>query len=179
MSWVRLDDGFADHPKVSELDDRAFRIHIWALWYSARHLTDGFIAHEALAGCPLVSRRYTLDRAQASLIGARLWKRRKRGIQIRDFLEFNPSRAQVLDKRQQNADRQARYRERHKQPRNASRNASRAEGVTHTPTPPQKAGNGTAPLGSVPLPLDDCMACGELRPLRLTHEDRLVCEECQ
>lgn len=53
MSWVRLDDGFADHPKIAALDDRAFRIHIWALCYSARHLTDGFLAQEVLDGARL------------------------------------------------------------------------------------------------------------------------------
>jgi hypothetical protein len=89
MSWVRLDDGFADHPKIAELDDRAFRIHVWALCDCAHDLTNGFLAQEVLNGCRLVTLRYTLDRALANLIGARLWTRRK-GVGIRDYITFSP-----------------------------------------------------------------------------------------
>jgi hypothetical protein len=144
VSWVRLDDGFADHPKVAELDDRAFRIHVWALCYSARHLTDGFLAHEALAGCPLVTRRYTLDRAQEGLVSARLWVRRKRGFQIRDYLSFNPSRAQVQENvrrtlsarpERENARRSWRYSVSH---------GVTEKSVTLPPSPPQRRGE-TAP----------------------------------
>jgi hypothetical protein len=176
MSWVRLDDGFADHPKIAQLDDRAFRIYVWSLCYSARHLTDGFVAHEALIGCPLVTRRYTADIAQARLIGARLWGRRKHGIQIRDYLEFNPSAAKVKEKRAGAAERQQRWRD------NQEKRARRARtGVTEQsrnahPDPAPKAGEADAPLGA-PLPLDDCMRCGERRPLRLSN-DIFVCQEC-
>lgn len=36
MTWVKLDDGFTDHPKVVGLSDRAFRVHVRALCYCGR-----------------------------------------------------------------------------------------------------------------------------------------------
>jgi hypothetical protein len=178
VTWVRLDDGFADHPKLSQLDDRAFRIHIWALCYCARQLTDGFLAHEVLAGCPLVTRRYTLDRAQVSLVGARLWARRKRGFQIRDYLHFNPSRAQVLEKRKADAERQARARERARALA-LLRESQRDENERHAPPDPApKAGKGAAPRGA-PQILDDCVGCGERKPLTDHGSGPLLCDECE
>jgi hypothetical protein len=39
VTWVKLDDGFAEHENVAEIDDRAFRWFVWSLCYAARHLT--------------------------------------------------------------------------------------------------------------------------------------------
>ena len=36
MTWVKLDDAFADHPKIVGLADRAFRVHVRALCYCGR-----------------------------------------------------------------------------------------------------------------------------------------------
>lgn len=36
MSWVRLDDQFADHPKVVGLSSDAFRLHVSAMCYCAK-----------------------------------------------------------------------------------------------------------------------------------------------
>ena len=41
MTWVKVDDALPEHPKVARLSDAAFRVHISALCYSARNLTDG------------------------------------------------------------------------------------------------------------------------------------------
>ena len=41
MTWLRIDDAMVDHPKIIGLSDGAFRLHITALCYCARHLTDG------------------------------------------------------------------------------------------------------------------------------------------
>ncbi len=43
MGWVKLDDKFPEHPKLERIGDRAFRIHIRGLCYSALHLTDGLV----------------------------------------------------------------------------------------------------------------------------------------
>jgi hypothetical protein len=178
MSWVRVDDGFAEHPKILELDDRTFRIHVWALCYCARHLTDGLLVLGVLRGCPLVTRKYTLDRVLRCLVGAGLWKEVDGGYIIRDFLDYNPDRAQVLENRRLHAERQARYRERQKRPRNAAGDASPKKGVTHPPTPPPKAGERDAAPRGASLPLNDCMRCGERRPLS-DHDGSLLCDECE
>lgn len=48
MGWVRLDDGFAEHPKIDALTDGAFRLHVAALGHAARHLTDGIVPEARL-----------------------------------------------------------------------------------------------------------------------------------
>jgi len=171
---VRIDDCFPEHPKILELDDRMFRIHVWALCYCARHLTDGLLALGVLRGCPLVTRKYTLDRVLRCLVGAGLWKEVEGGYIIRDFLDYNPDAASVKEKRRQNAERQERYREAQKRRANAPSNALPKKRVTHPPTPPL-AGKGAAPRGA---PLDDCMRCGERRPLN-DHDGSLLCDECE
>ena len=39
--WVKLDDRFTDNPKIARLSDKAFRVYVHALCYSAGALTDG------------------------------------------------------------------------------------------------------------------------------------------
>jgi hypothetical protein len=37
MSWLRIDDGFAEHYKIAELTDREFRVWVRILCYAARN----------------------------------------------------------------------------------------------------------------------------------------------
>src|SRR4051812_9685997 len=111
MTWVRLDDGFADHPKVVSIGKTALAVHVWAICYSARHLTDGFIALGALSGCPWVSKRSALESALGRLEGAGLWERREGGFEINDYLDYNPTAAKVKEKRAASAERQQRWRD--------------------------------------------------------------------
>lgn len=37
MSWLRIDDGFAEHYKIAELTDREFRVWLRILCYAARN----------------------------------------------------------------------------------------------------------------------------------------------
>lgn len=37
MSWLRIDDAFADHPKIGQLTDREFRVWMKTLCYCARY----------------------------------------------------------------------------------------------------------------------------------------------
>jgi hypothetical protein len=43
-TYVKLHDGFDEHPKVAGLSDKEFRTYIEALCYCARNLTDGRIS---------------------------------------------------------------------------------------------------------------------------------------
>ena len=47
MSWLRLDDGFAAHPKLVQLTDRDFRTWIRVLCWCARYHTKGVLPHRA------------------------------------------------------------------------------------------------------------------------------------
>ena len=113
MGWVRLDDNFADHPKVIALSDSAFRLYIEALCYSNRQLTDGFIPNA-------VYLKLSRDDEADYLIDAGLWEEvhgnvispeLTTGYAIRSYTEYQPTREKVEEKREQAKERLRRYRE--------------------------------------------------------------------
>lgn len=89
MSWVRLDDNFCDHPKVVGLSDRAFRLHVEALCYCGRFLTDGEVSAQAITYLGTKVRRP--ERAVAELIAAGLWDRVGKAYRIHNYLRYQPS----------------------------------------------------------------------------------------
>ncbi|EDY43927.1 hypothetical protein [Streptomyces sp. SPB074] len=110
LMWVRLDDRFPSHRKVALLTDGAFRLHVSALCWSAEHLTDGRIGDREL---PLVARVRSLKATARRLEAAGLWLRQEDGWLIHDYLDFNPSREEIIEQRRKNAARQEAYRRRH------------------------------------------------------------------
>jgi len=87
MTWIKLDDNFADHQKILSVSDRALRLHINALCWAARSMSDGEIPATVLPAL-----RGTAKIA-AELAGAGLWDTTSRGgWAIHDYLEYNPSR---------------------------------------------------------------------------------------
>lgn len=48
MTWVKLDDAFAEHPKIVGLSDGAFRLLVAAFCYCGRWNTDGVVPKTAL-----------------------------------------------------------------------------------------------------------------------------------
>jgi hypothetical protein len=111
MSWIRLDDGFADRPELIEAGALALALAVWAISYSARHLTDGRIAFGALNGCPWVSKRSALVRACERLEVAGFWTRSATGFDIFDPFQYLQTAETVLRKRAEAAERQRRWRE--------------------------------------------------------------------
>lgn len=96
MTWARIDDVFPDHPKVVELSDRAFRVHVAAICYAARHLTDGHIPKAAVPG--LAAGRKA---AVTELVRSGLWdKNGNGGFVIHDYLDYNPSREEIEAERE-------------------------------------------------------------------------------
>jgi hypothetical protein len=107
MAWVRIEDGFPDHPKVLGLPDAAFRLHIHAMCYAARLLTDGVIAKTWLTG----GKGRMVPKAVAQLVDAGLWEAAGNGdYRIHDYLKYQPSRADVEQSRADAADRMKRAR---------------------------------------------------------------------
>jgi hypothetical protein len=87
MSWIKIDDSLAFHPKISRLNDAQFRFYITALCYAGRHLTDGLVFIEALPRThPSVIRK---------LVEVGLFEKTAKGLEIHDFLDFQRSRADV------------------------------------------------------------------------------------
>lgn len=89
---MRMDDRIPTHPKMVRAG-----ISGW-LWfcgncYCRAHLTDGFIPQEAL---PQLAPGITRPKAHAQrLIEVGLWHEAPGGYRVHDFLEWNPSRAQI------------------------------------------------------------------------------------
>lgn len=123
MPWVKLDDRFPSHRKVALLSDRAFRLHVSAICWCSENLTDGRITDREL---PLVAKVRGVKATAQQLADAGLWDRTDDGWMIHDYLDFNPSREQVLAERKKNAERQERFRRR----------------KNGKPVPPDGSGNG-------------------------------------
>lgn len=95
MSWIRMDDGFAEHPKVLKVSDRAFRLHVGALCYCARRLTDGHLPAEVIRTLLQVG----ATKAAAELVEVGLWHLDNGGYKVNDYLDFNPSKNEVEERR--------------------------------------------------------------------------------
>src|SRR5690606_35902458 len=90
MSWVRIDDHFPDHPKIAMLGSLgpvAGWLHVAALCYCARYLTDGFIpAGQVMRLADFGPRVRATDLAER-LVAVGLWDHRDGGYSIHDYLE--------------------------------------------------------------------------------------------
>ncbi len=83
VPWVRLDDAFAEHPKVIGLSDGAFRAHVSALCYCNRNLTDGRV--------PAV-----LGNGHAEeLVAAGVWEQNGNGFVIHDYGDYQMAKSEV------------------------------------------------------------------------------------
>jgi hypothetical protein len=94
MPWVRIDENAMDHPKIGALPDGAFRLWVQALAYCQKHLTDGYVSHQAIRAMRAFS-----PKRRAELESAGLWDRAESGIQVHDYLVWNESRETVTQKR--------------------------------------------------------------------------------
>lgn len=96
MPWANLDDQYAEHPNNWDLSDAGFRLHTAAICYANRHTTDGEIPaskvrtlvpkYRAAAVTELLTRGHWIDKGES--------------YEIRDFLDWNRSRAQIAAERE-------------------------------------------------------------------------------
>jgi hypothetical protein len=142
MAWVRIDDQFADHPKIKAAGAVGMAIQIAAICYCNRYLTDGFISYssadsiisgvisdvtgsDTLSDTPSEGRAtleaqtlkpdviYTLGFTSGMsgrdasdfhwpsiLVNVRLWEAVSGGYLIHDYLEYNPTKEEVLRRRE-------------------------------------------------------------------------------
>lgn len=104
MAWVRLDDGFPDHPKIDAAGGDAAWLHVCGIAYCARNLTDGFVAFGRV---PKLSDRKGSLKLATQLVEVGLWEETEGGYLIHDYLDYNPTKEEVLadraDKHEQKA----------------------------------------------------------------------------
>lgn len=96
MTWVRLDEEFADHPKVVQVGPMAMAVHVSALCYCNRYLTDGFIPS---AKARILFDVPDVDTEIKRLVTANLWEQIDGGYQVHDYLDYQPSKQTVLETR--------------------------------------------------------------------------------
>ena len=103
MTWFRVDDGFAFHPKVLAAviacggDNRALGLWVRAGAWCSAQLTDGFVPDAMI-----LALNATEADAEA-LASALLWTRCEAGWQFHDWEVRNPTRAGVADRREKRA----------------------------------------------------------------------------
>lgn len=109
MPYLNLDDNYADHTKVDNLSDAAFRLHTAALCHCAKQLTDGFV--DDLKVERLVPRFKRPSLAELEKSG--MWIRGDGGWWIHDYLQWNKPRSWWIAKRDRDAKRKAEWRAKH------------------------------------------------------------------
>ena len=118
MAWARFDDMFPWSRKVRRLSDAAFRLHVTGIVACARDLTDGVITPDDLSEFPPMR---GLDKRLAELVGSGQWHERGHRCAgcaqpptsawiIHDYLDYNPSKADVEAERAAARDRQRKRR---------------------------------------------------------------------
>jgi hypothetical protein len=101
MSWVKLDDGFAEDDAVADLSDRAFRLHVIALCYCGRRLTNGHLDRRAVKVVCAILAGGRPNRWVNELVTAGLWIPVPEGeYEINKYLKYNPSREWVEAERE-------------------------------------------------------------------------------
>jgi hypothetical protein len=191
MAWFRMDDKFASHPKVLAAGNAA--VGLWARCgtFASDQLTDGHVPGE-------LASMYGKASEVRRLVAAGLWHQHghtcdhehcgpvaKGDYLIHDYLDYNPSRLEVLAERAAAAERQKRAREAAKSQResrrdihrDSSRESQGSSTVSHgppdptrpesssnsqdPPNPPARPGGRCAKHGDKPAP--NCRGCGTNR----------------
>lgn len=164
MTYLLLEGEFAENTKIQGLSDKAFRLHVTGLTHCARNLTDGAISEIDLRKLAAISAIARPNVVITQLQTAGLWEPNGSGWIIHDYLEHNPSRRELLEKR-------AKARSRKRRWRNAQGNAGQSPGQNAAGTrhkPPSRrlpSNDGKPPAGDAPArtpsPADTCPDCGE------------------
>lgn len=110
MSWIKLDDQFSINDKVLAAGKDGRELHISALCHCGRNLTDGFIDKRMVRQLAAMFEVYDWETAVDALLDVGLWIEVEGGYEIANYLAFNPTREDVEKRRQQRAERQARWR---------------------------------------------------------------------
>lgn len=99
MTWTKLDDGFWSNPKVERVGNEAAGAYARCLSYCGDHETDGTISPNAARyiATAKVWAKLEAEGLVESLNGT--------GYLIPDYLEFNPSKAKLEEKRRKDRER--------------------------------------------------------------------------
>lgn len=150
VTWTRLDDAMGEHRKTRRLLRVAglgtFGLHTLAILHSSRYLTDGFVERDYVEETFDLSKTRTRDgeRLLSALCEQGLWVPTDGGWTLHDYLDHNPSRSQVEERRRADSERKARGRN---GASTQSPTGSQAESDRPTPTPVLSQTPPTPPKG--------------------------------
>lgn len=166
MPWVRLDDSFADHPKIERAGPLAAWLHVAALCYCARQLTDGRIPQAKALRLTDIPQP---EEHVSALLRVGLWIEDGDDYVLHDYLDYQPSRADVEAERSAARERMAKKRRRQDgtfartsgevRPNN-SRSSPEVRPPRSSPTPSRPDPSNTynsssSDLRACPQPVDD------------------------
>lgn len=167
MPWLRVDDRMYCHRKVAGLALEPFALWVMAMDYSADQLTDGVLKAHELQMLAAMRRITDWQAAVNELVAAELLDATLDGSYIlHDYLEYNPSRADVLKERARNAHRQAEWqagKRREQEPEQAPAN-----------TAPNSVSNGVSKHAPYPGPYPYPSSTTGLPPQPETEDDPVV-----
>ena len=112
--WIKLDDGFATHPKVLAAGPIPALIQVRAICYASQHKTDGFIPEQAVMLLLSGFDQLGIDLGKVGnmasfgcqandiewapkMVEYGLWEERPGGYYIHDYLDWNMSKDAYLE----------------------------------------------------------------------------------
>lgn len=114
MAWFKIDDGFSNSKPVLRLQRRvrSSAIGLWTLAgaWSAKEMTDGFVPDyviEELASTPAIA---------GHLVKCGLWEEAQDGWKFKGWEKYQPTREQIMEARDREAERKRKYRESQRRP---------------------------------------------------------------
>lgn len=111
MAWVRIDDRCRTNPKIQKSGTAGYVLWLAALQWCNENAGDGIIPKCVLSTLwsPLGERFYA-KKAAKKLTAAGLWIEHDDHFEIHDYLEYQPSRAQIIAKKEAAKMRQQKHR---------------------------------------------------------------------
>ena len=155
MPWARFEDDYLGNAKLTTLSTAAIALDMAAIIYSARELRDGLLrASDVDAIATLIHIRRWAPVA-AELVAVNRWSVSAGGYAIHDYLEYQPSRQQVLGDRAAAAYRMRRVREKFARTSSERSDEVREKFADPGPGPGPGPERSTNVPGDPPTPLDE------------------------
>lgn len=93
---TRIDIHFDEHPSHAEMELEHLGLQVCAVSYCNRNLTDGFVSDRAVRG---FGKSGKAPKVAVQMVKLGKWERIEGGYQIVGFLDWNPSKVEVLARR--------------------------------------------------------------------------------
>lgn len=105
---MKLEDTFAEHPKVELAGEDAAWLYVSGLLYAYRADTDGFVP---AAKVPKLTAKRSPLKLAARLVDVKLWTPVEGGFRIHDYLDHQQSSSERSQQREANAERLRKHRQ--------------------------------------------------------------------